>query len=80
MIEKIVLDYLTEHMSVPVFMELPETPSTEYPTMPERFLLLEKVGGGQTDHIDSGSVPSPCSLIHLTCSMRRLVLMRKCGR
>ena len=56
MIEKIVLDYLTEHMSVPVFMELPETPSTEYPTMPERFLLLEKVGGGQTDHIDLGSI------------------------
>lgn len=24
--------------------------------MPERFLLIEKVGGGQTDHIDSGSV------------------------
>lgn len=56
MIEKIVLDYLTEHMSVPVFMELPEVPSEDYPTIPERFLLLEKVGGGRTDHIDSGSV------------------------
>lgn len=56
MIEQIVLDYLTEHMDVPVFMELPEVPSEDYPTMPERFILLEKVGGGLNDHIDSGSV------------------------
>ena len=56
MIEQIVLDYLTEHIDVPVFMELPEVPSEDYPTMPERFILLEKVGGGQTDHIDSGSI------------------------
>lgn len=56
MIEQIVLDYLTEHIDVPVFMELPEIPSGEFPTLPERFILLEKVGGGQTDHIDSGSI------------------------
>ena len=56
MIEQIVLEYLTEHIDVPVFMELPEVPSEDYPTMPERFLVLEKVGGGQTDHIDSGSI------------------------
>lgn len=56
MIEQIVLDYLTEHIDVPVFMELPEIPSSEFPTLPERFILLEKVGGGQADHIDSGSV------------------------
>lgn len=56
MIEQIVLDYLTEHIDVPVFMELPEMPSSEFPTLPERFILLEKVGGGQTDHIDSGSI------------------------
>lgn len=56
MIEQIVLDYLTEHINVPVFMELPEIPSGEFPTLPERFILLEKVGGGQTDHIDSGSI------------------------
>ena len=56
MIEQIVLDYLTEHIDVPVFMELPEVPSEDYPTMPERFLLLEKVGGGLDDHIDSGSI------------------------
>ena len=56
MIEKIVLDYLTEHMSVPVFMELPEVPSEDYSTMPERFIVLEKVGGGLNDHIGSGSI------------------------
>ena len=56
MIEKIVLDYLTEHMTVPVFMELPEVPSEDYSTMPERFIVLEKVGGGQNDHINSGSI------------------------
>ena len=56
MIEQIVLEYLTEHMDVPVFMELPEVPSEDYPTMPERFIVLEKVGGGLNDYIDSGSV------------------------
>lgn len=56
MIEKIVLDYLTEHMTVPVFMELPEVPSEDYSTMPERFIVLEKVGGGLNDHINSGSL------------------------
>ena len=56
MIEQIVLEYLTEHMDVPVFMELPEVPSEDYPTMPERFIVLEKVGGGLNDYIDSGSI------------------------
>ena len=56
MIEQIVLEYLSEHIDVPVFMELPEVPSEDYPTMPERFILLEKVGGGLNDHIDSGSI------------------------
>ena len=56
MIEQIVLEYLTEHIDVPVFMELPEVPSTDYPTMPERFLLLEKVGGVLNGHINSGSI------------------------
>ena len=51
MIEQIVHEYLSEHIDVPVFMELPEVPSEDYPTMPERFILLEKVGGGLNDHI-----------------------------
>lgn len=56
MIEQIVLEYLSEHIDVPVFMELPEVPSEDYHTMPERFILLEKVGGGLNDQIDSGSI------------------------
>ena len=52
MIETIVLNYLTDNMDVPVLMELPEVPSEDFPTMPERFI----VGGGLNDHIDSGSI------------------------
>ena len=39
MIEKIVLDYLTPRLSVPVLPEVPERP-------PERFVIVEKTGGG----------------------------------
>ena len=56
MIEKIVLEYLSEQMSVPVLTELPEVPSEAYPTMPELFVVLEKVGGGMTDQIEAGSI------------------------
>jgi hypothetical protein len=56
MIEQIVLEYLSEQISVPVLMELPEVPSEGFPSMPERFLVLEKVGGGMTDHIGAGSI------------------------
>lgn len=56
MIETIVLNYLSEQMSVPVLMELPEVPSESYPTMPGRFLVLEKVGGGLRDKIPSASI------------------------
>ena len=71
MIETIVLNYLSEHMDVPVLMELPEVPSEDFPTMPERFIVLEKVGGGLNDHIDSGSIAvqsySLNSLYEATC-------------
>ena len=56
MIEKIVLEYLSERMSVPVLMELPEVPSESFSSMPERFLVLEKVGGNEADHIDDASI------------------------
>lgn len=38
MIEKIVLDFLSERLPVPVWMETPTNP-------PQRFVLLEKTGG-----------------------------------
>lgn len=56
MIEQIVLEYLSEQISVPVLMELPEVPSEGSPSMPERFLVLEKVGGNEVDHIGDASI------------------------
>lgn len=46
MIELIVLNYLSEALDVPVIMEVPEKP-------PERFVVLEKVGSGVSDHINT---------------------------
>lgn len=56
MIEQIVQTYLSEHLNVPVLLELPEVPSEDFPTMPELFIVLEKVGGGMTDRIEAGSI------------------------
>lgn len=44
MIEKIMLDYLSETLSVPVYMEEPET-------KPSTYVLLEKIGSSETNHI-----------------------------
>lgn len=44
MIEEFLLDYLTEAAGVPVCMEIPSP-------MPERFVVLEKTGSGNKDHI-----------------------------
>ena len=44
MIEKIVLDYLTDTMEVPAYMEMPENP-------PNRFLVLEKTGSSEENLI-----------------------------
>lgn len=44
MIEKIVLDYLSENMTVPVYMEVPENPEKPY-------VLIEKTGGGMENQI-----------------------------
>lgn len=46
MIELTTLDYLSEALDVPVRMEVPEKP-------PERFVVVEKVGGGMSDHIST---------------------------
>lgn len=39
MIEKVVLEYLTGRLSVPIWMEEPEEP-------PDSYVLIEKTGGG----------------------------------
>ncbi len=57
MIEKIVRDYLSGALDgVPVFLELPEVPSSDYPEFPTRCVLIERVGGGRRNQIDSASM------------------------
>lgn len=46
MIELIVLNYLSDVLEVPVRMEIPEDPT-------ERLVVLEKVGSGMSDHINT---------------------------
>ena len=51
MIEKTVLDFLDEELSVPVWMEMPEGE-----TIPDQFVLLEKTGSRSGDHIRSATL------------------------
>lgn len=44
MIEKIVLDFLSEGLAIPVSLEVPEKPQP-------LFIVLEKVGGRRQEHI-----------------------------
>lgn len=49
MIEKIILDYLSERLAEPVLMEEPEV-------KPETYVLIEKTGSGETNHISSATI------------------------
>lgn len=50
MIEKILLDYLTEALEdVPCYMEVPED-------APDAFVVLEKTGSGKINHICSATI------------------------
>lgn len=49
MIEKIILDYLSERLTEPVLMEEPEA-------KPETYVLIEKTGSGETNHIGSATI------------------------
>lgn len=49
MIEQILLDYLSGKMRVPVLAEEPEEP-------PEKYVLVEKTGSAEEDHIQSAIV------------------------
>lgn len=44
MIEKTVLDYLTENLTVPVYMEVPED-------VPATYIVIEKTGGAMRDKV-----------------------------
>lgn len=45
MIEKVILDYLSDALDVPVYLEMPEQ-------MPSSFVLIERTGGGETNLIN----------------------------
>lgn len=49
MIEKIILDYLSASLDVPVYMEEPEY-------LPESYVILEKTGSGETNRINSATI------------------------
>lgn len=49
MIETIVLDYISEALSVPVVMEVPENPEGS-------FVVLEKTGSTRENYIDSATI------------------------
>lgn len=55
MIEKVVFDYLSGQLDVPVFMELPEVPSESFPEWPSEFVLIEKVGESVRNRIRTSS-------------------------
>ena len=48
MIETTILNYLSETVEVPVYMEEPEDP-------PESYLVLEKTGSGQENRVQSAT-------------------------
>lgn len=49
MIEKIILDYLSKELSLPVYMETPEK-------IPEEYILVEKVGGSIENFISKALI------------------------
>lgn len=49
MIEKIILDYLTAELSVPVYMEVPEA-------RPLSFVVIEKTGSHNNFHISTATI------------------------
>ncbi len=56
MIEKTVLNYLKTKLNVPVLMELPEVPSADNATFPDKFVVIEKVGLSRTNHVSDSSL------------------------
>ena len=44
MIEKVILDYLSEKLDFPIYMEEPKDP-------PSHYYLMEKTAGGQSDRL-----------------------------
>lgn len=49
MIEKIILDYLTSKLTIPVYMETPED-------VPQEYVLIEKTGSSRRNQIDTAMI------------------------
>ena len=49
MIEKTIKDYLEEQLQIPVRLE-------EEPGLPEEYILIEKIGSGEENHIASATL------------------------
>jgi hypothetical protein len=71
LIEQTVIEYLTDNSSVPVYAEVPEDP-------PAQYLVVEKTGSGQTNHISTATLAvqsyadslfDAATLSHETCNL-----------
>lgn len=54
MIEKIVLDYLSESLTVPVYVEKPKNPKPS--NNPLKFVVIEKTGSSSENHLYSSLI------------------------
>ena len=50
MIEKKVRKHLAQKLKVPVLFEFPKVPD-DFPELPEKFVVIEKVGGSVQNHL-----------------------------
>lgn len=48
MIEKVLLDYLSDNLSAPVYMEIPKN-------SPSKYFVIEKTSGAQVNHINNST-------------------------
>jgi hypothetical protein len=64
MIEKTICDYLSDKLDYPVSLEVPREP-------PRRYVIIEKLGSGETNHIYSAMIAVKSVRNHF---MRRALL------
>lgn len=56
MIETTLRSYLVSELEgVPVLMEAPEVPSQDFPEFPDQLVLIDRVGGGKQNQVQTGS-------------------------
>lgn len=53
-IEKVIYDYLSSQLTVPVYMEMPNVPNPS--DEPERFVVVEKTGSSLTNRLYQSTV------------------------